>query len=83
MLDILAAYGVGQKMLALQKHFWDTAKLVCHAGGNYGEPFTVGGSVTQGGPLSLLMLNVCADAVVREWLSQMLGEEAAHDGLGD
>ncbi len=38
-LDILAAYGVEPKMLALQKHFWDTAHLVCRAGGNYREPF--------------------------------------------
>ncbi len=35
-LNILAAYGVGPMMLALQKHFWDTAKLLCRAGGNYG-----------------------------------------------
>ncbi len=55
-LNILAAYGVGPKMLALQKHFWDTAQLVCRAGGNYGEPFSAGRSVTQGicSPLSCL-----------------------------
>ncbi len=82
-LDILAAYGVGPKMLALQKHFWDTAKLVCRAGGNYGEAFSAKRGVTQGGPLSSLMFNVCVDAVVREWLHQVLGEEAAHNGLGD
>ncbi len=29
------------------------------------------------------MFNVCVDAIVREWLHQMLGEEAARDGLGD
>jgi hypothetical protein len=83
MLDILAAYGVGQKMLALQKHFWDTAKLVCHARGNYGELFNAGRGITQGGPLSLLMFNVCVDAVVCEWLSQTLGEEAARNELRD
>jgi hypothetical protein len=82
-LKILAAYGVGPKLLALQKHFWETAMLVCRARGNYGEPFGAEQGVTQGGPLSSLMLNVCVDAVVREWLHQMLGEEAAHDGLGD
>ncbi len=82
-LNILAAYGVGPKMLALQKHFWDTAQLVCRAGGNYGEPFCTGRGVTQGGPLSSLMFNVCVDAVVSEWLHQMLDEEAACNGLGD
>jgi hypothetical protein len=70
-------------MLALQKHFWDTAQSVCRAGGNYGEPFSAGRGITQGGPLSFLMFNVCVNAVVREWLHQTLGEEAARDGLGD
>jgi hypothetical protein len=82
-LKILAAYGVGPKLLALQKHFWETATLVCRAGGNYGEPFGAERGVTLGGPLSSLMFNVCVNAVVREWLHQTLGEEAARDGLGD
>ncbi len=70
-------------MLALKKHFWETAKLVCHAGGNYGEPFGAEWGITQGGPLSSLMFNACVDAVVREWIHQMLGGEAAHNGLRD
>ena len=82
-LKILAAYGVGPKLLALQKHFWETATLVCRAGGNYGEPFGAERGVTQGAPLSSLMFNVCVDAVVREWLHQTLGEKVARDGLGD
>jgi hypothetical protein len=57
-LEILAAYGVGPRMLRLQKHFWDTAKLVCHAGGKYGEPFNAKGGITQGGPLSSLIMCV-------------------------
>ena len=72
-LKILAAYGVGPKLLALQKHFWETATLVCRAGGNYGEMFGAKRGVTQGGPLLSLMFNVCVDAVVREWLYQTLG----------
>jgi hypothetical protein len=83
MLNILAAYGVGPKMLALQKHFWDTAQLVCRAGGNYGEPFRAKRGVTQGGPLSSLMFNVCVNVLFREWLHQTHGEEAARDGLGE
>jgi hypothetical protein len=57
--------------------------LVCRAGDNYGEPFGTEQGFTQGGPLSSLMFNVCIDSVVRAWLHQMLGEEAAHNGLGD
>jgi hypothetical protein len=29
------------------------------------------------------MFNVCVNALVREWLHQMLGEEAARNGLGE
>ncbi len=38
-LGILAGYGVGPNLLRLQEEFWDNAKMVCRAGGNYGEPF--------------------------------------------
>jgi hypothetical protein len=82
-LNILAAYGVKPKMLRLQKHFWDTAKLVCCARGNYGEPFNAKRGITQGGPLSSLMFNVCVDAVVREWLCQTLDKVVARDGIGN
>ena len=49
------ADGVWPRMLHLQKHFWDTAKLVCHAGGNYGEPFNDERGVTQGSPPGTLL----------------------------
>ena len=68
-LEILAGYGVRPNLLCLQKKFWDNAKLVCRVGGNYGLPFGAHHGVTQGGPLSSLMFNVCVDCVVREWAS--------------
>jgi hypothetical protein len=77
MLDILVAYGVVPKMLRIQKHFWDTAKSVCCARGNHGEPFSAERGITQGGPLSFLMFNVCVNAVVSEWLCQTLDKDAA------
>ncbi len=57
--------------------------MVFCAGGNYGESFGAYRGVTQGGPLSSLMLNVCVNCVIREWLRQVLGEDAARDGLGE
>jgi hypothetical protein len=57
--------------------------MVCHAGGNFGEPFGTGRGITQGGPLSSLMSNVCVDVVVREWLRQCLGDNAALMGIGE
>ena len=76
-LEILAGYGVGPNLLRLQKKFWDKAKMVCCAGGNYDLPFGAHCGVTQGGALSSLMFNVCVDCVVREWLRQVLGEDVA------
>jgi hypothetical protein len=37
----------------------------------------------QGGPLTGLMFNICANALVREWLRQVLGDDAAQGGLGE
>jgi hypothetical protein len=82
-LEILARYDVGPNLICLQKKFWDDAKMVCHAGGNYGLPFEAHCDVTQGGPLSSLMFNVCVDYFIREWLRQVLGEDVARDGVGD
>ncbi len=61
----------------LQKQFRFNAKMVCCTGDNFGEPFSARRGVTQGGPLSGLMFNVCIDGVVREWLPQVLGDNAA------
>ena len=49
------------------------------------ESFGAYRGVTQGdlSPLSSLMFNVCVDCVMREWLRQVLGEDAARDGLGE
>ncbi len=74
---------MGPNLLHLQKHFWDGARMVCRAGGSYGEPFSARQGVTQGGPLSSLMFNVCVDAVVREWLQQCQGDSAAWMGIGE
>jgi hypothetical protein len=82
-LEILAGYGVGPYLLHLQKKFWDKAKMVCRAGGNYGLPFGAHCEGTQGGPLSSLMFNVCVNCVVREWLQQVLGEDVAQGGVGN
>ncbi len=76
-LEIMTGYGVGPKLLRLQEKFWDQAEMVCHAGGSFGKPFAAFQGVTQGGPLSSLMFNVCVDAVIREWLCWTTNKEAA------
>ena len=81
-LDILKDRGVGPKMLRLIKTFWDMAEMACKAGGSYGRRFRAGRGVTQGGPLSPRLFNLVVDAVVREWLRQVLGDEAARGEIG-
>jgi hypothetical protein len=80
-LEILADYGIGPKALRIIQRFWNHAKLVCHIGGCYGDPFIAYCGVTQGGPLSSLIFNLVVDAVVREWLRWMLDKKATKDGL--
>ena len=78
-LEIMKGYGVGPNMLGLIRTFWDEQQLVCRAARRYGEPFQAFRGVTQGGPLSPKIFNIMVDAVVREWISQLLyedGEEA-------
>lgn len=75
-LELLQGYGVGTKMLTLIRTFWESAEMVCKAKGNYGDPFRAGRGVTQGGPLSPTLFNLLVDAVTREWLVQVLGDEA-------
>ena len=80
---ILEAYGVGPNMLQLIQFFWDNAELVCRAQGRFGEPFKAKRGVTQGGPVSPKIFNVMVDAIVREWMRQVVGDEAASEGLKD
>ena len=73
----MIGYGVGSKLLRLQTQFWTQVEMVCHAGGSFGKRFAAFWGVTQGGPLSSIMFNVCVDAVIREWLCRMINEDAA------
>jgi hypothetical protein len=41
-LDILVGYGMGPKLIQLLDHFWNEAKLACHAGGYYRSVFSAG-----------------------------------------
>ena len=76
-LQILTDRGVGPKTTRLIDNFWQLAEMACRAGGHYGRRFRAYRGVTQGGPLSSRLFNLMVDAVVRQWLKQMIGEEAA------
>ena len=52
--------------------------MVCCTGGSFGKPVGASRGVTQGGPLSSLMFNVCVDAVIRKWFCRTIDKEATH-----
>ena len=81
-LKLLEGYGVGPKMRALIRAFWDQAVMACRAQGNFGRVFTTGRGVTQGGPLLPWLFNIVVDTIVRELLRQMFRDAAAKHGLG-
>ena len=58
-------------MVRLIRGYWRDAIMVCRAAGYYGQPFTAGRGVTQGGPLSAKLFNIVVDAVVWEWMIQL------------
>ena len=66
-------------MRRLIERFWDQARLVCRAQGNYGTPFRARRGVTQGGPLSPTLFNLLVDAVVREWLRTLYGAQVSSE----
>lgn len=81
-IKILEEYGVGPNILPLIVGFWHLAVLVCRAASFYGSPFKAYPGVTQGGPLSPRIFNIMVDAIVREWLRQVMGDSVAQDGIG-
>jgi hypothetical protein len=79
-LEIMVLHGAGPQMLCLIHNFWDTARNVCRAKGNYGRPFKVSCGVTQGGPLLAKLFNIVVNAVVCEWMRLM--HETINDAEG-
>ena len=82
-MEIMRGYGVGPNILRLIQFFWDNAELVCRASGVFGRPFKARRGVPQGGPVSPRIFNIMVDAIVREWLRQVLGDKAAIEGIGE
>ena len=71
-MEILEDAGVGPCARRLIKSFSENETLVCRASGYYGRAFKSDRGVTQGGPLSPTIFNLMVDAIVREWIYQMV-----------
>ena len=66
-LEILEGYGVGPRARGLLQTYWRRLTMVERAGGYCGTAFRGEIGVTQGDLLSLTILNVVVDTVVRYW----------------
>jgi len=83
MLQILEAYGVGPRVLALLRTFWDQQKVVARQGRYYGDPFDADRGVTQGDIPSPTEFNIICDAIIRAWLNVVCDDGAvAVSGFG-
>ena len=80
-VTILKAHSVMPKILKLIVFFY-RAVLVCCAGGCYGRPFLARRSVTQGGPFSPWTFKTMVDAILQEWLQQVLDARTMLAGIG-
>jgi hypothetical protein len=81
-LEILEGYGTGRRIVRLLSNYWKKQRIVAKASGYHGDPFGATRGVTQGDPVSPTIFNIVVDAVVRCWLSQVCGADAALSGLG-
>ena len=82
-LAILEAYGVGPRILALLKAFWEQQLVVARQGKYHGEPFEADRGVTQGDIVSPTIFNIVCDAVVRAWLLEVSEDsDDASVGIG-
>ena len=63
-LRLLAAYGVGPRMVRLIRAYWNLPTMMAKAVGYFGRPFKGYRGVMQGDPLSSTIFNVVVDAVI-------------------
>ncbi len=82
-LKILAGYGVGPKLLHLQKQFWDNEKMVCCAGGNFGELVVASQGVSQGGGSLWPHVQCLCRRGSKGVAAAILGDNAAQGGMGE
>ena len=72
LLEVMAAYGVGPRLLQLIRAFWAAQKLALRQAGYYGRIIIPGSGITQGGLDSGTFFNILADAVFRAWAAETL-----------
>ena len=82
-LDIMAGYGVGHRNIRILQTYWVGLQVAAKAGGRYLPALQSHYGVTQGKPLSPMIFNVFVYAVIRHWVTAVLGgqEGTGQEGL--
>ena len=81
-LEVLRSYGVGDKACTLLARFWEEMQVMAQQSGYHGTAFRTFHGVAKGDIISPTLFNIMVDAVVRYWLSQVVGEGSKTTGLG-
>ena len=81
-LEVLAAYGVGQRKIRLLWTYWDRLTMVARAGRYFGLLFKGYRGVIEGNSLFPTLYNVVMDAVIRYWVTVVAPTKEVMEGLG-
>ena len=68
-LEILSKYGVVPRVIRIIWTYWVWLIILAKSGGYYETQFKGYHGVTQGHPLTPIILNVVVDAVIRHWVT--------------
>ena len=80
-MKILRGCVLGPKIQRLLQRYWEGHKVVPKAGKVFGHPFNTERGVTQGGPVSPMIFNIVADAVVMAVLLEVYVPQEAQHGF--
>ena len=82
-IDILSGYEVGPRTIRILQTYWVGLQVAAKAGGRYLPALQSHYGVTQGKPLSPMIFNVFVYAVIRHWVTAVLGgqEGTGQEGL--
>jgi hypothetical protein len=73
-LQILQAYGMGEKMLRVIANFWKSLKVVAKQQGYHGEPFRAERGTRQVDIVSPRIFNIVVNTVIRAWYHKLESE---------
>ena len=84
LLITLEGYGLGPRLCGILETFWDCEHVVTRHNGFHIPALPSTRNTKQIGLVSLTLLNVVVDNVIRTWLEMIVEDQRlTNDGLGD